>query len=138
MTSMVFRIDIVFLYDIDGFSHRYRIRYYINGFSHRYLIRHQWFFTEILYFYVTSMVCPIDIVFIYDIAGFSHRYRMPSMILPIGFSHRYRIFICHLLVFPIDIVFLYDINGFSHRYVIRHQWFFTEILYFYMTSMVFP
>ena len=42
---MVFHIDIVFLYNIDGFSLRYRIS---KG--------HQWFFPSISYFYVTSMV----------------------------------------------------------------------------------
>ena len=71
---MVFHIDIVFLYDIDGFSLRYRIS---KG--------RQWFFQSISYFYVTSMVCPVDIVFLYDIDGF---------------SHRYRIFICHQWFFP--------------------------------------
>ena len=49
---MVFHIDIVFLYDIDGFSLRYRIS---KG--------HQWFF-------------PIDIVFLCDINGLSDRYRV--------------------------------------------------------------
>ena len=48
------------------------------------------------YFYMTSMIFPIDIVFLYDIDGF----------------HHFRIFTGH----HIDIVFLYDINGFTHRY----------------------
>ena len=133
MTSMVFHIDIVFLYDIDGFSHRYRIRYYINGFSHRYLIRHQWFFTEILYFYMTSMIFPIDIVFIYDIAGFSHRYRMTSMILPIDI-----VFFCDIyLISPYISYFYMSSTCFPHRYriFIWHQWFFPQICY--QTSMVF-
>ena len=116
-TSMIFPIDIVFLYDINGFSHRYRIFiwssmvfpidivffYYINWFCpyisyfymtstcfpHRYLLRHQWFCPYISYFHMTSTCFP----------------------------HRCRIFTWHLLVFHIDIVFLYDINGFSHRYL---------------------
>ena len=50
MTSMVFHIDIVFLYDIHGF---------VPLIS--YSILHQWFF-------------PTDILS--DIDGFSHRYRI--------------------------------------------------------------
>ena len=84
---MVLRIDIVFLYDINGFSH-------IN------LIRHQRLFTEILYFCMTSLVFPRDIVFLKDINGF-----------PIDI-----VFYMTSMVLPIDIVFLKDINGFSHRY----------------------
>ena len=107
MTSMDFPTDIVS--DIT------------YGFSHR----HQWFFTEILYFYMTSMIFPIDIVFIYDIAGFSHRYRMTSMILPIDI-----VFFCDIyLISPYISYFYmsstcfppYDINGFSHRYVFLYD-----------------
>ena len=131
MTSMVFPIDIAFLYDINGFSHRYLLRHqwfcpYISYFymtstcfPHRYRvfiwhrcffqqishsIWHQWFFPYMSYFYMTSMIFPIDIVFLYKIDGFSHRYRIWYDLN--GFAHRYRIFLLHLLVFHIYIVFL--------------------------------
>ena len=58
---MVFAIDIVFLYDIDGFSHRYRI-----------FKRHQWKFPQTSYFCMTSMVFLIDIVFLNDNNGLPH------------------------------------------------------------------
>ena len=60
---MVFHRDIVILYDINGFAHRYRI-----------FIWHQWFFPQISY--KTSMVFHRDIVILYDINGLAHRYRI--------------------------------------------------------------
>ena len=118
-------IDIVFLYKIDGFSHRYRIWYDLNGFAHRYRI-----------FLLHLLVFHIYIVFLYDINGFSYRYLLRHQwfcpyisyfhMTSTCFPHRYRIFVWHPLVFPIDIVFLHDIYLFS-----------TQISYFYMTSMVF-
>ena len=159
MTSMVFLIDIVFFYDINGFSHRYLLSHqwfcpYISYFymtstcfPHRYriCIWHQWFFPQISY--QTLMVFHRDIVYLYGINGFAHRYRIFS-----GhpwFCRRYRIFIWHQwffpyisfktsMVLPVYIIFLYDINGFSHIYLLRHQWFWPYISYFYMTSTCFP
>ena len=134
---LVFPIDIVFLYDI-------------NGFSYIYILRHQWFCPYKSYFYMTSMVFPIDIVFdmtstvfpiyivfLYDIYLFLHIY-IEFLYDINGFPHRYRIFIWHQwftphisdktsMAFHRDIGFLYDINGFAHRYRIflGHLWFFT-------------
>ena len=115
-TSVIFPVDIVFLYVIDGFSHRYRIWYDINGFAHRYCI-----------FLLHLLVFHIYIVFLYDINGFSYRYLLRYQwfcpyisyfyMTSTCFPHRYRIFIWHPLDFPIDIVFLHNINGFSHRYL---------------------
>ena len=106
-------------------------------FPHRYpiFIWHQWFFTWISCFYMTSMVFLIDIVF-----------DMTSMVLSkdIVFFYDISLFLKFVsnfymtsMVFPIDIALLYDINGFSHRYLLRHQWFCPYILYFYMTSTCF-
>ena len=145
VTSMVFPIDIAFLYDTNGFSHRYLLRHqwfcpYISYFymtstcfPHRYriFIWHQWFFPYISF--KTSMVLPVYIIFLYDINGFSHIYLLRHQwfwpyisyfyMTSNCFPHRYRIFIWHPLVFPIDVVFLW------------HQWFFTHISY--NTSMDF-
>ena len=111
MTSMVFLIDIVFSYDI-------------NGFSHRYLLSHQWFCPYISYFYMTSTCFP-------------NRYRICIWHQCIFRHHDISLALAHR--FPsIDIVFLYDINGFSHIYLLRHQWFCPYISYFYMTSTCFP
>ena len=103
MISMVLPIDIVFFYYIYLFFHIYIVFLYdINGFSYRYLLRHQWFCPYISYFHMTSTCFPhryrifvwhplvfphryriftwhllvfhTDILFLYDINGFSHRY----------------------------------------------------------------
>ena len=118
MSSMVFPIDIVFLYDI-------------NGFSYRYLLRHQWFCPYISYFYMTStrfphryrifvwhpLVFPIDIVFLHDIYLFSTHISYFYRTSMVFHTDIYRT----SMIFPMDIVFLYDIDGFSHRYRIWYD-----------------